>query len=103
MTIKMTMIYDVRDPGPGFGQPEMCGGVNWKNLVLSFMCLEARNQTEKWSWLLNTHLYILICVCNIFDVLFSLCRIFVVDKVKDNNYIINEIKLLKIETVVYKS
>jgi len=46
MTIKMTMIYDVRDPGPGFGQPEMCGGVklvNWKNLVLSFLCLEARN------------------------------------------------------------
>jgi hypothetical protein len=43
MTIKMTMKYDVRDPGPGFGQPEMCGGVNWKNLVLSFMCLEARN------------------------------------------------------------
>ena len=42
----MTMKYDVRDPGPGFGQPEMCGGVrlvNWKNLVLSFMCLEARN------------------------------------------------------------
>ena len=105
MTIKNTIIYDVRDPGPGFGQPEMCGGVRlvyWKNLVLSFMCSEARNQTEKWSLLLNTHLYILICVCNMFDVLFCLCRIFVVDKVKDNNYIINEIKLLKIETVVYK-
>ena len=46
MTIKNTIIYDVRDPGPGFGQPEMCGGVRlvyWKNLVLSFMCSEACN------------------------------------------------------------
>ena len=99
------MIYDVRNQGPGFGQAQMCGGVkpvNQKNLLLSFQCLEVCNLTEKWSVLLNNHLYILICVCNKFDVLFCLCRIFVVDKDKDNNYIINENKLLKIKTVIYK-
>jgi len=47
-------------------------------------------------------IYLLICVCNKFDVLFCLCRIFVVDKDTDNNYIINENKLLKIKTVIYK-
>jgi hypothetical protein len=98
MTITKTMIYDVRNQSPGFGQAQMCGGVkpvNWKNLLLSFLCLEICNLTEKWSLLLNTHPYILIFLCNKFDVLFSLCRIFVVDKDNDNKYIINENKLLK--------
>ena len=45
---------------------------------------------------------LLLCICNKFDVSFCLCRIFVPDKDKDNNYIINENKLLKIERIVYK-
>lgn len=81
------MIYDVRNQGPKFGQTQMCGGIkraNLKNLLLSFLCLEVYNLTEKLWLLLNTDQYILICVCNTCDVLLCLCRIFVVDKDKDN-------------------
>jgi hypothetical protein len=43
----------------------------------------------------------MLCIYNKVDILFCLYRICVVDKDKDNNYIISENKLLKIERLVY--
>ena len=43
----------------------------------------------------------MLCIYNKVDILFCLCRICVVDKDKDNNYIISENKLLKLERLVY--
>jgi hypothetical protein len=43
----------------------------------------------------------MLCIYDKVDVLFCLCRIFVADKDTDNNFIISENELLKIERLVY--